>query len=388
MGSGPPVSVRITRRAEWWIACDPHLGLGQAYLDGDLVFDRGGLEDLMVLIGRNLPADDRSHRGILDRLWVALAHRSRQNNDRGHAQRNVAHHYDLGLDLYRRFLDEDLQYSCAYFPRDDLSLEEAQAAKKAHLASKLRLEPGLRVLDIGCGWGGLALSLAHGHDVEVLGITLSTEQLATAKARAEAAGLAHRVRFALADYRELGGRYDRIVSVGMFEHVGQPNYLSFFETLSDRLTEQGIAVVHSIGRRSPPGVTSTFIRKYIFPSGYVPALSEVVAAVEQSGLWITDVEILRLHYAKTLRLWRERFAAERRRIALAYGERFCRMWEFFLTASEFSFRDGGHMNFQLQLARRVDAAPVTRDYMFESERNFLKPASQRRNRRQALGARS
>ncbi len=368
-GSGAPLSIRLTRRAERWIALDPHLGLGEAYMEGDLVFDRGDVEDLMILISRNIPADERFHRNLLDRVWIALAHRLRQRNDRSRAQRNVAHHYDLGLDLYRRFLDEDLQYSCAYFARAGLSLEAAQAAKKAHLAAKLRLERGQRVLDIGCGWGGLALTLARDHHVDVLGITLSSEQLATAKARAEAAGLSHRARFALADYRELGGRYDRIVSVGMFEHVGQPNYLTFFETLAERLAEHGIAVVHSIGRRGPPGLTSRFIRKYIFPGGYIPALSETTAAVEESGLWITDIEILRLHYAETLRHWRERFADERDRIAGMYDERFCRMWEFYLTVSEFSFRGGDHMNFQLQLARRVDAAPLTRDYMFEGERD-------------------
>ncbi len=367
-GSGEPVAVRVTRRGELRIILEPVLGMGEAYMEGDLVFDRGDVAALLQLVAANLPEEGRIRPGPLARLWIALAHRLRQANDRASARRNVAHHYDLSLDLYRRFLDEDLQYSCAYFARGDMSLEEAQVAKKTHIAAKLRLEPGLRVLDIGCGWGGLALSLARDYGVDVLGVTLSQEQLATATARAKAAGLSHRARFALCDYRDLGGAFDRIVSVGMFEHVGQPNYLAFFDTLHERLAPDGVAVIHSIGRCDPPSVTDPFIRKYIFPGGYIPALSETTAAVEQSGLWITDIEILRLHYAETLRHWRERFAAERENIAALYDERFCRMWEYYLALSEFSFRAGRHMNFQLQLTRRVDALPMTRDYMPDAER--------------------
>ncbi len=367
-GAGQAVAVRITRRGEWRILRDPTLGLGEAYMEGDLDFDRGDIGELIALCGQNLPPEKPIHRGPLMRAWITILHRLRQRNQRERAERNVHHHYDLGLSLYRRFLDDDLQYSCAYFAHPGMSLEEAQAAKKAHIAAKLRLKPGMRVLDIGCGWGGLGLTLARDYGVEVLGVTLSPEQLEVARARARAQGLAERARFSLCDYRELGGRFDRIVSVGMFEHVGEPNYRRFFQTLFERLTDDGVALIHSIGRRDPPDVTAPFIRKYIFPGGYIPALSETLAAVEESGLWVTDVEILRLHYAETLRCWRERFAAERDSIARLYDERFCRMWEFYLAISEESFRVWGHMNFQMQLTRKVDALPMTRDYMLDGER--------------------
>jgi cyclopropane-fatty-acyl-phospholipid synthase len=248
-----------------------------------------------------------------------------------------------------------------------MGLAEAQAAKKRHLAAKLLLEPGQKVLDIGCGWGGLALSLARAADITVDGITLSTEQLALASARAEAAGLAERARFSLTDFRDAKGPYDRIVSVGMFEHVGRPNYQAYFDQVASLLADDGVAVIHSIGRADGPNFTQPWVAKYIFPGGYIPSLSEVLPCVERAGLVVDDIEILRLHYAETLRCWRERFAERRAEIAQIYDERFCRMWEFYLSISELAFRYRGHMVFQLQLTKKVDAAPITRDYMALSD---------------------
>ena len=366
-GSGPPVAVSLTRAGELRIALDPALGLGEAYMDEDIVIDRGDLWDLLNLIGRNFRHDPQKH-SLWRRLITAIDRRRHQMNDRTAARRNVSRHYDLSFDLYRRFLDGDLQYSCAYFARPDMSLDEAQAAKKAHIAAKLNLEPGQSVLDIGCGWGGMGLTLAGDYGARVTGITLSQEQLSVAARRAEERGLEGRARFELSDYRDIRGAFDRIVSIGMFEHVGAPNYVGFFTRVSELLSDDGVAVIHSVGRKGPPGKTDAFIAKHIFPGGYVPALSEVMLAVEQAGLWVTDIEILRLHYAQTLRCWRERFMAQRDAVALMYDARFCRMWEYYLAVSELSFRHGDHMVFQLQVAKRVDAAPLLRDYMVDRER--------------------
>jgi cyclopropane-fatty-acyl-phospholipid synthase len=300
-----------------------------------------------------------------------------QLNDRRTSRRNVAHHYDLSTDLYRRFLDEDMQYSCGYFLRPDMTLEQAQKAKKIHIAEKLRIAPGMKVLDIGCGWGGLGLELAKTYGAQVLGVTLSKEQLAVAQGRAQAMGLADRAQFSLTDYRDVSGPFDRIVSVGMFEHVGAPNYHAYFETVRNLLTEDGAALIHTIGRRHPPGVTQPWIAKYIFPGGYIPSLSEAAAAIEVSDLWLTDVEVQRLHYAETLRHWRLRFMAQRAEIAAIYDERFCRMWEFYLAISEIGFRYTGLMILQLQLAKTVDALPITRDYMLDGERAHAQPERKR-----------
>ena len=369
-GTGPAVGVRLTRAGERGLIANPRRGFGEAYVNGDLVVTEGGLWDLLEVIGRN-QIEVAPPRGILPRLIRAARNRLDQRNDRAAARRNVAHHYDLPLDFYRRFLDEDLQYSCAYFAAPDMSLEEAQASKKALLAAKLDLSPGQRVLDIGCGWGGLALELAGRHQVEVSGITLSAEQLAVATARAEAAGLAGHARFDLRDYRDVRGPFDRIVSVGMLEHVGRPNLDAFFRQVRRLLADDGVAVIHAIGNYGPPRDSQPFIRKHIFPGGYIPSLSEVAAAVENSGLWINDIEILRLHYAETLRHWRQRFLDERSTIAALYDERFCRMWEAYLCMSEAAFRYFNCMVFQLQLTKRVDVLPLTRDYIYQ-------PAQRRR----------
>lgn len=367
--TGPDVAVRLTGAlTPVKLGLHPDLYLGEAYMDGTLRVELGTLWDLFDLIGKNILHHSGGQDGALLRLARPVVNWVTQQNSRRLARRNVSHHYDLSNDLYRLFLDDDLQYSCAYFARPDLTLDAAQAAKKRHLAAKLQLRPGQRVLDIGCGWGGLALLLAQTEDVEVLGITLSREQLDVARGRAEHLGLSGRVSFELVDFRDVRGSFDRIVSVGMFEHIGIPNYTTFFDRIRELLAPGGIAVLHSIGRMHGPSTTSHWIQKYIFPGGYIPALSQVIPHVEGAGLWITDLEILRLHYADTLRLWRERFLNRRSDIAKIYDERFCRMWEFYLVASEASFRYGGFMVFQMQLAAEVDDVPLTRDYLFEAER--------------------
>jgi cyclopropane-fatty-acyl-phospholipid synthase len=346
---------------------NPDLYLGECYMNGDLLIEQGTLWDLLNILGRNLERRRKRNPSWQLRLAKSVLRRWIQLNSPRAARRNVAHHYDLSDALYRSFLDPDLQYSCAYFPTPATPLVEAQSAKKKHIAEKLLLEPGQRVLDIGCGWGGLALTLAQTANVQVLGITLSPAQLTVARQRAHEAGLASRVTFELRDYREIEGTFDRIVSVGMFEHVGTPYYGRFFETVASLLNDDGLALIHSIGRKDGPDITSAWIRKYIFPGGYIPALSEVLPAIERSGLWLTDIEILRVHYAKTLRYWRERFLAHRGTLSGLYDERFFRMWEFYLAVSEMSFRHGGMMVFQAQLSRRIDAVPLTRSYISEHE---------------------
>jgi cyclopropane-fatty-acyl-phospholipid synthase len=368
-GGWPQVAVRIAKGWSRPIALNPDMALGEAYMEGGLVMEQGSLWDLCELIGRNFV--DGPPPGPLKRSLNRLRRTLQQWNDRHAARRNVAHHYDLSAELYRRFLDQDMQYSCAYFVRPDMSLDEAQLAKKVHIASKLLIAPGMSVLDIGCGWGGMGLELAGRYGAQVTGVTLSQEQLAIANARARAANLDHRARFTLTDYRDVTGPFDRIVSVGMFEHVGAPNFRAYFQQVSRLLTDDGVALIHSIGRRTGPGITQPWIAKYIFPGGYIPALSEMTAAIEDAGLWITDIEIKRLHYADTLKAWRERFLAQWDDIAALYDERFCRMWEVYLALSELSFRYGANMIIQVQLAKRIGATPVTRDYMLDSERATL-----------------
>jgi cyclopropane-fatty-acyl-phospholipid synthase len=368
-GGAPSAGVSI---ATWPVArgllFNPALIFGEAYADGTLTPLDCTLQDVLDVLFANLAAGGRHP---AERIRKALSRARRAlfgANPPPRARRNVAHHYDLNGELYALFLDRDRQYSCAYFARGDETLEQAQAAKKRHIAAKLRLDrPDLHVLDIGCGWGGMALTLAQEYGARVTGITLSVEQHAEATARAREAGLSDRVRFELQDYRHVTGRYDRVVSVGMFEHVGIAHYTEFFATVRDLLTDDGIALIHAIGRSDGPSVTNPWLARHIFPGGYSPALSEVFAAVERSRLIATDCEILRLHYADTIQHWRRRFAANRDTIRALYDERFCRIFELYLTGAEMTFRRLGHMVWQLQLARQHGAVPLTRDYITESD---------------------
>ncbi len=375
---GPTVTVRLHHAAvERQLFLNPRLKLGEAFMDGRLTVEDGSIYDFLDLIGLNMSLAP-SH--FLTPLYNGFGTAFRvfqQYNPLRRSRENVAHHYDLSGTLYDLFLDGDRQYSCAYFTAPDQSLEMAQANKKRHLAAKLLLKPGQTVLDIGSGWGGLAIYLARECGVSVTGLTLSTEQLKVAESRAAAAGLSDRVKFRLLDYREATGTFDRIVSVGMFEHVGVVHYPTFFRKVKALLAEDGVALLHSIGRADGPGTTNPWIRKYIFPGGYSPAISEVVPVVERTGLWITDIEILRLHYAETLRAWRTRFLANRDRIKALYDERFCRMWEFYLAGSEIAFRYQGHLNFQMQMAKAVDVVPFTRDYITDWERSHQPPLAER-----------
>mgnify|MGYP005848621985 CR=1 FL=1 len=372
-GPGPAAGLHVrTRGAAWRLILDPGLGFGECYMDGTIAPLDCSLHDLLDLLVLNMMEGGSIPGERLRSVWRRAKRRLDQMNPAPRARRNVAHHYDLNGRLYSLFLDRDRQYSCAYFPTGQESLDDAQAAKKRHIAAKLRLDrPGLDILDIGCGWGGMAMTLARDYGARVTGITLSTEQLDAARARAAEAGLSDRVRFELMDYRAWDRPVDRIVSVGMFEHVGLAHFRRFFRVLRGALREDGVALVHAIGRSDGPGATNPWLAKYIFPGGYSPALSEVLPAAEASGLWVTDIEILRLHYAETIRHWRARFAGNRDTIATLYDERFCRMFEFYLSGCELAFRRMGHMNWQMQLARRVDALPLTRDYMVEAERAAL-----------------
>lgn len=375
---GPKVTVRIrdlsTARR---LMRDPELALGESYMEGSLLIDADDVQGLLGIIVRNygqtndLPGAARVLAGLRH-----IRRRLDQSNPEPGARRNVAHHYDLTPAIYDLFLDADRQYSCAYFSDTTLSLEAAQAAKKAHIARKLLISPGMRVLDIGCGWGGLALTLAQDYGARVTGITLSQEQLAIARERAKAAGLADRVSFELIDYRAMTGQFDRIVSVGMFEHVGAPNFGTFFNVLRGRLAQDGVALIHTIGRTAPPNATNPWIAKYIFPGGYVPALSELAEAIQGAGLRIGDIECLRLHYAMTLRCWFDRFSAKADLAAALKDDRFVRMWRYYLAASEQTFRHGPQDVFQVQLCRSADAVPITRDYLYPPPEQGLAQAAE------------
>ncbi len=370
---GPGIAFHVTDwRAVRRMVLNPALAFGEAYTDGTIVPVGCSIYDALDLLLTNVAAGGRQPVMAVHALFGFALRRWAQFNPVRRAARNAAHHYDLNGRLYALLLDHDRQYSCAYFPTGAETLDEAQAAKKRHLAAKLCLQPGMHVLDIGCGWGGLALTLARDYGVRVTGITLSQEQLAAARARAEEDGLADRVRFELLDYRKMRSSYDRVVSVGMFEHVGVGHYRQFFQALHGLLAPGGVALVHSIGRSHGPAATNPWLAKYIFPGGYAPALSEVLPAVERSGLIATDIEVLRLHYAETLRHWRRNAQAKRDAIAALYDERFCRMFEFYLSGAELAFRRKGHMVWQMQLARQVDAVPLTRDYIAGAEQSVAR----------------
>jgi len=378
-GTGKPLAMRIlTRKAERAVLLDPELKFGEAYMDGTLVVEEGSISDVLALL---LAQDSKG----MPPLWAwpnwllrYSTRRMRQFNRRRRARRNVAHHYDLDDRLYSLFLDADRQYSCAYFERPDQSLDDAQLAKKRHLAAKLILNSGTRLLDIGCGWGGLALYLAEICDAHVTGITLSREQLTHAGMRATEKGLVTSTEFRLQDYRETQGSFDRIVSVGMFEHVGVGFYDLFFRKCASLLNNEGVMLLHSIGRPEGPNVTNPWIAKYIFPGGYIPALSEVLPAIERAGLLVTDIEILHLHYAETLRAWRERFLAHREQVERLYDQRFVRMWEFYLAASELTFRQHGMMVFQIQMTKRTGIVPITRDYIGREEKRLREAENAKR----------
>ncbi len=366
-GSGTPVAVRLTTRAtEWSLLLDPELKLGEAYMDGTFVVEQGSIADVLsICMSQPSELPQWARPQFLIRY---LARRLAQFNPRKRARRNVAHHYDLDGRLYSLFLDADRQYSCAYFETPGATLDDAQLAKKRHLAAKLLLDkPDKRVLDIGCGWGGLGLYLAEVTGADVTGVTLSQEQHAIANERSAEKGLADYARFNLQDYRDVPGPFDRIVSVGMFEHVGVGHYDEFFKQCARLLADDGVMVLHSIGRSEGPSATNPWISKYIFPGGYIPALSEVLPCIEKAGLLVTDIEILRLHYAETLKAWRERFLAHREDAERIYDGRFVRMWEFYLAASEMSFRRQAMMNFQIQITKRQGVTPMTRDYIAEAE---------------------
>jgi cyclopropane-fatty-acyl-phospholipid synthase len=345
-------------------------------MDGSFVVEEGTIADVLAIaLGQD---SEVPHWARLQGLLRYLRRRLSQFNPRSRARRNVAHHYDLDGRLYSLFLDADRQYSCAYFEKPDQSLDDAQLAKKRHLAAKLMIEPNTRVLDIGCGWGGLGLYLAEVGGADVTGVTLSHEQHAIANERAAEKRLSERARFRLKDYRDVIGPFDRIVSVGMFEHVGVNHYDTFFQKSAQLLADEGVMVLHSIGRSEGPAATNPWIAKYIFPGGYIPALSELLPRIERAGLLVTDIEILRLHYAETLRHWRERFLAHREEAERIYDQRFVRMWEFYLAASEMTFREQNMMVMQIQLTKRQGVVPVTRDYVVSEERRLAAAEAKRR----------
>lgn len=373
-GNGSPPHITLifhSKSAERAIALDPELKLGECFMDGEIDFAEGDIYGFLQLVFENTGATAAKE------PWMRLLNKVRklfrplqQMNTLARSSKNVQRHYDLSGDLYDLFLDPDKQYSCAYFETPQTSLAEAQLAKKRHIAAKLQIHPDDTLLDIGCGWGGLGLYFADLLEANVTGVTLSQEQYAIANKRAAERGLGQNARFLLQDYRSLDQQFDRISSVGMFEHVGVTHYAEFFQQVARLLKPDGSMVLHSIGRSDEPSVTNPFIRKYIFPGGYIPSLSEVLPHIENSGLVITDIEVLRLHYAETLKAWREAFMLNRDKAKAIYDERFCRMWEFYLAGSEAAFRWQNMMVFQIQLAHKQDAVPLTRNYIEQEEKRL------------------
>ena len=371
---GPDVTIRLTDKAvEREIFFNPELKAAEAYMDGRLVIENGGkVHDLLSLFSVNRTGlGAHPVQKALRKVWRALRRRQ-QNNKLGQAAKNVQHHYDIPTKFYELWLDESMTYSCAYYTKPDNSLNQAQMDKHRHIAAKLKLEPGMHVAEIGSGWGALAIYLARYCGVKVTAINVSTEQLAASRLRAQEAGVADMIDFRESDYREVRGQFDRVVSIGMMEHVGVAHFDSYFTTIRGMLKEGGFALVHAIGRMSPPGTTAPFIRKYIFPGGYVPALSEVFASLERTGLWCDDCENLRLHYCWTVRDWRRRYEARRDEAVAMMGDRFCRMWDFYLALAELGFLHGSNFVFQILVSTRRDDVPVIRDYIVEEERRLAK----------------
>jgi len=383
-GTGPHVYVRfLTVDAQRMVLRNPELALGEVYMDGSFVVENGSIADALAIL---MDQPEVLPRWAKLRWWLRyLGRHIKQFNPRGRARNNIAHHYDLDGRLYSLFLDSDKQYSCAYFEKPNMTLDDAQLAKKRHIGAKLLIRPGDRILDIGSGWGGLGLYLAETTDAQMTGVTLSTEQLQVSNARAAEKNLTPSAKFLLEDYRDISGPFERIVSVGMFEHVGVDFYDIYFKRCAELLTDDGVMLLHSIGRSEGPDVTNPWIAKYIFPGGYIPALSEVIPAVERAGLLICDIEILRLHYAETLKAWRERFMARREEAVQLYDERFARMWEFYLASSEMSFRKQNLMNFQIQLTKRQGVVPMTRDYIAREEAKLKGREPGKRPRLQIAG---
>lgn len=383
-GTGEPVSVRfLTTDAERRVLLNPELALGEVYMEGTFLVEKGSLADTLAIL---MDQPEILPRWARLQWWLRyLGRHIAQFNPRDRSKHNVARHYDLDGRLYSLFLDADKQYSCGYYEGPEATLDDAQLAKKRHLAAKLLIRRGDRVLDIGSGWGGLSLYLAEMTDAEVVGITLSTDQFEVSNARAGEKNLAQSAKFLFEDYRDISGPFDRIVSVGMFEHVGIDFYETYFRRCADLLTNDGVMVLHSIGRSEGPDATNPWIRKYIFPGGYIPALSEVIPAIERAGLLVCDIEILRLHYAETLKAWRERFMARREEAVQLYDERFARMWEFYLASSEMSFRKQNMMNFQIQLTKRQGVVPMTRDYIGREEAKLRRIERGQRSRLQMAG---